>query len=159
MAHEEHRSSKRYPELQRFDSKEDAQAALKAWQKKLMKSPRFWLGLVAYTIAVGLFVTLIFVSIRQWFRIPMRLIGPVVGGVTGGTGMLGVTWFWWHQCRRYLRERLIARGVPICLKCGYDLRGQVEPRCPECGTPCNAELIAAGAGSGGAVQQARHRGS
>jgi hypothetical protein len=35
--------------------------------------------------------------------------------------------------RRNLREQLIARGVPICLHCGYDLRGQIEPRCPECG--------------------------
>jgi hypothetical protein len=23
----------------------------------------------------------------------------------------------------------------FCRKCYYDLRGQVEPRCPECGTP------------------------
>ncbi len=23
----------------------------------------------------------------------------------------------------------------FCRKCFYDLRGQVEPRCPECGTP------------------------
>jgi hypothetical protein len=23
--------------------------------------------------------------------------------------------------------------VPLCYKCGYDMRGQVFPRCPECG--------------------------
>jgi hypothetical protein len=23
----------------------------------------------------------------------------------------------------------------LCVKCGYDLRGQTEPRCPECNTP------------------------
>ena len=31
------------------------------------------------------------------------------------------------------------RGTPIppgvCVRCGYDLRGLPEPRCPECGTP------------------------
>ncbi len=30
--------------------------------------------------------------------------------------------------RRHLQER-------VCDKCGYDLRGQIEPRCPECGEP------------------------
>ena len=36
------------------------------------------------------------------------------------------------QCLRWLiRER----GVLICTGCGYDLRGQTEPRCPECGQP------------------------
>ncbi len=30
--------------------------------------------------------------------------------------------------RRHLQER-------VCDKCGYDLRGQLEPRCPECGEP------------------------
>ncbi|MGQ9649288.1 MAG: hypothetical protein ACUVXJ_04190 [Phycisphaerae bacterium] len=23
--------------------------------------------------------------------------------------------------------------VPLCYKCGYDMRGQIFPRCPECG--------------------------
>ena len=31
--------------------------------------------------------------------------------------------------RRYRRRK---RG--LCLKCGYDLRGLTEPRCPECAT-------------------------
>lgn len=35
--------------------------------------------------------------------------------------------------RRRLREELIARGLPLCLPCGYDLRGTPGRRCPECG--------------------------
>lgn len=27
----------------------------------------------------------------------------------------------------------------LCRNCGYDLRGQTEPRCPECGTPFDAD--------------------
>ena len=32
-----------------------------------------------------------------------------------------------------------SRGRPHCLKCGYDLRGQTVPRCPECGAEFDAE--------------------
>lgn len=35
--------------------------------------------------------------------------------------------------RRYLREELRRVGFQICVNCGYDLRGQTDPRCPECG--------------------------
>ncbi|MGB0717454.1 MAG: hypothetical protein ACPGXK_16375, partial [Phycisphaerae bacterium] len=45
--------------------------------------------------------------------------------------------------QRSLRETLRRHGVPICLGCGYDLRGhdqadrdssiEESPRCPECG--------------------------
>jgi hypothetical protein len=28
----------------------------------------------------------------------------------------------------------------LCAKCGYDLRGLVEPRCPECGTPFDSPI-------------------
>lgn len=39
--------------------------------------------------------------------------------------------------RVYLREYLNDHGVPICLDCGYDLRGQTNQKCPECGTAFN----------------------
>ena len=141
MASDEHRSSKQYPELRHFDSPKEAQAALKEWQKEQMKKPRFWIVLLAYTAGVGLFLSIIIVSLGQWFRLPRIMFGGIVASVTGGSGMVVITWFWRRECRRYLREQLVACGVPICIKCGYDLRGQIEPRCPECGTPCDAELI------------------
>jgi hypothetical protein len=46
-----------------------------------------------------------------------------------------------HDARRRLRERLVAFGVPICVHCGYDLRGQTEPRCPECGRAFDPALL------------------
>ena len=41
--------------------------------------------------------------------------------------------------RVYLREYLNDHGIPICRNCGYDLRGQVNPRCPECGMEFDGE--------------------
>ena len=29
-----------------------------------------------------------------------------------------------------------------CARCGYDLQGLTEPRCPECGTPFDPEAAA-----------------
>ena len=143
MPSDEHRSSKRYPELEHFESRKEAQAVLHAWQKKLMKMPRFWLALIAYTAGTGLLVSLVLISLRPWFRLPQSMFGGIVGGITGGSGTVMLTWSWRRRCRRYLRAQLIERGIPICLKCGYDLRGQVDPRCPECGTPCDPRLITA----------------
>jgi len=40
--------------------------------------------------------------------------------------------------RRFLRQYLNDQGIPICRKCGYDLRGLPRDRCPECGTSPNS---------------------
>lgn len=132
---------KQYPELQHFASPEQVKEAMHAWKKRLLKMPRFWFGLLGYTLGVGVLVLAILISLRPWLSIPSSMFGGIVGGVTGGSGMVVLTWFWRHRCQRFLRQQLIASGIPICLKCGYDLRGQTEPRCPECGTPFDAELI------------------
>ncbi len=34
---------------------------------------------------------------------------------------------------RDLRRALIEQGISVCMHCGYDLRGQVNRTCPECG--------------------------
>ena len=42
---------------------------------------------------------------------------------------------WWRR-RNRLRgmESWLDQGVPVCLECGYPLRGLDSPACPECGT-------------------------
>jgi predicted Zn-ribbon and HTH transcriptional regulator len=42
-----------------------------------------------------------------------------------------------------LRRKLLAANVPVCVKCGYLLRGlPLDPgRCPECGTAFSEEVI------------------
>jgi hypothetical protein len=42
-----------------------------------------------------------------------------------------VTALFWRFDRIIARE---PRGT-YCTRCGYDLTGLTEPRCPECGTP------------------------
>ena len=42
------------------------------------------------------------------------------------------------RARRGIRAYLLARGIPLCQNCGYDLSAtpaSEQPRCPECGEP------------------------
>ncbi|MGE3181608.1 MAG: hypothetical protein AB7N71_08255 [Phycisphaerae bacterium] len=124
---------KLFPELAMFPTELAANTAYKDWQKKNAKTWRFWFILIGYSALVGALVAIAFVSIRRWIPLPKSMLGGVVGGVTGGSGIVVLTWLWRQKCRRFLRERLIEQGVPVCIPCGYDLRGLSENRCPECG--------------------------
>jgi len=65
------------------------------------------------------------------------------GGIEDWIPILTVTAIWWvflgaagGAIYHTVRRRRLARRFPgHCLKCGYNLRGLPEPRCPECGTP------------------------
>jgi hypothetical protein len=74
----------------------------------------------------------------------LRLICGLFHGFTAACVLLGVVVIpysiWAHRFRRSLRRSLIAAGVPVCLHCCYDVRGQTEPRCPECGREFSPEL-------------------
>lgn len=65
-----------------------------------------------------------------------------LAALLGGT-FLGVEqhFIFRPHLQRSLREQLVQRGVPICVGCGYDLRGQIHPRCPECGMSCAPSLL------------------
>jgi hypothetical protein len=66
------------------------------------------------------------------------------------TPVLVVSRYWAFKSRvqRSVRTWLVMRGIPICLRCGYDLRGQADPRCPECGNPFDSSLLRSQAGPG-----------
>jgi MFS family permease len=68
-----------------------------------------------------------------------KLFGPLISVVSGGIGtivvVLGIAWAW-PEIRRLGTLQLPDQGDPtVCKKCGYDLRGLREPKCPECGEP------------------------
>ena len=53
------------------------------------------------------------------------------------TSVLPAIWLW-----RYRRDRrLRSDGMPHCVKCDYNLTGNVSGICPECGTPIPADLV------------------
>lgn len=89
---------------------------------------------VFYTTITERLLTAWGVADRGWGRMCFAgLAGAMVG--------LAIQYLFRKSLRKYLREQLNAKGVPICIDCGYDHRGQVDPRCPEYGTAFDPKLI------------------
>jgi len=52
-----------------------------------------------------------------------------------------VAWLLRKVTQREFRRYLCNHHIPVCLWCAYDLRGQTEARCPECGRPFDPTLL------------------
>jgi uncharacterized paraquat-inducible protein A len=65
----------------------------------------------------------------------------VLSFLLGAGGGVGYQYLWRAPIQAAVREQLVAQGIPVCVKCGYDLRGQTEPRCPECGAAFEGALL------------------
>jgi hypothetical protein len=124
-----------YPELDLFESAVERRRALRASQRNL--APVLFGCL---SPALGFLVLAI---VDRFTPIaPRDAVALVLAGSAALAIFIGCLW---HRrlTRRRLRVELTKLGQAICLECGYDLRGQVESRCPECGRafdrapPCN----------------------
>lgn len=132
-----------YPELALFVDDAERTAILRTCQRRLLRMGRFW----AMALLVGLLqgVVIIFMQHLVIPLIPTRLPPPIVAGLLsgllGGSFMVLAQFAWRKPIQKMLRTDLVSRGVPVCLHCGYDLRGQTEPRCPECGSSFDPTLM------------------
>ena len=115
-----------FPELDRFPSRREARRALRRASGRWEKGNRrpTILILVLLLFAPAFFARRSF----DW----VTCVSAVFFGVAF---VLSWVWFRRDEMQRDLRGQLLDIGVSICLECGYDTRGQVEPRCSECGQP------------------------
>ncbi|HPF41137.1 MAG TPA: hypothetical protein PK093_21060 [Phycisphaerae bacterium] len=129
------------PELRRFRDRESAEKALrvaKGSRHRLLEG----VGAPAVMIVV-IFLYANFIEPRTGLSPDvapyLRLFLIVLFPFSCGYALLR-----WRRrsIQRNLRRQLIASGVPICIRCGYDLRGQEDARCPECGQPFAPALLA-----------------
>lgn len=133
MGNDQERLSRYYPELARFPTEAEVREVRSKWYRMMYRRPGFWVALIGYAVLAALVLAAIFIALRRWVQVPPAVVGAVVGSVVGGTCIIAVTGIYRHRFRRFLRRELLARGVPICLYCGYDLTGNTSRRCPECG--------------------------
>lgn len=125
-----------FPELVMFPTDEQRKVAMRNASSILGPgSSRLWLWLLLFLMAaVGLIA--VAPQVTSFHPIAGRLWPSLIMPMTA-------TWMWFCRSvvQRRLREQLVAKDVPICIKCGYDLRGQNVPRCPECGAPFDETLL------------------
>lgn len=113
-------------------------AALRTARRKVSNHWVFWL--------FWLFAVPGVLNAATGFSLSLPIVGSVVRPLAGlASGIVLVFMAMWgisFACRgivrRHLRAALWSDGSRFCTRCGYDLRGQVVPRCPECGQSLEA---------------------
>lgn len=133
------------PEVALFPTLEDRRKLLRDAQRALFaRNWRFYAYVVATALVTGLLVARGFPFLLRYTRwlVPDQLMRFVaLPLVLVGIYYAGLALFWRASLRRFVRRRLVELGVPVCQKCGYDCRGQREPRCPECGARFDPALL------------------
>ena len=128
----------RLPELELFPTEEERELAIDDLGKN-REHEGAWLLMFILVVTIAILAEPLLasrVTIPSWLSgsiMPLILM-PSVFGIT-----------WWRLRRvahRFLRSKLIESGVPVCVKCGYCLRGLTSDRCPECGKELDARVRA-----------------
>lgn len=124
------------PEMSRFPSRRASQLA---GYRIYFRSPYalIWPAMIGYFVIYSQVSVVIFNHFPALvfdYRIP-----AVIAGAISGFGFLTLIQLaLLPVLRRQARKELNRWGVPVCIRCGYDLRGNDSPRCPECGKAVSA---------------------
>jgi len=115
-----------FPDLVRFPNGPASRSALRKASSSL------------YAVGVLIGCSLLVVLACSW-RIIQSQTGipqPVLMGLGVAVPGLAGCWAIWYGRRQVtlsLRKQLNDQGIPVCMRCGYDLRALQHARCPECG--------------------------
>ena len=124
-----------FPELSLFKTEKERKVAF--WKARGTPSTYIWF---AAGIAPMILLGHLLIRFLSRFMSPFIVMIPLglFLGLVFGCLVLRLSR---KAVRRRLRGLIVEAGIPICIKCGYDLRGQVESRCPECGSSFDAGLV------------------
>lgn len=125
-----------FPELGRFP---DSATRIQAWHRTVGR-PSSW-DLVPLAAAVWMIGLLLHGALKNNHWLLACLSVAMVPCIVLLYRITSVMMRRRHIQRR-LREILREHGIPICIGCGYDFRGNESGICPECGTTRHVETIA-----------------
>ena len=115
-----------FPELERFGDPDSRKAALKISGGTVLTAG-FLLGMIPQLVILKLSE-----RISSHLNVP-ELVVFIVAACTPVATMWLLGRFYRRKIQVSLRKQLNDAGIPVCMGCAYDLRGQTVGRCPECG--------------------------
>lgn len=118
-----------FPELKYYASEEERKLAMKAALSRCVNTYIWYWILFACIFVLMLQAQRIITAYYGSHFLTPALVGGVYAFIGSSTGV----WISRHRIRTYLRKDLWESGHLVCVGCGYDLRGQLDARCPECG--------------------------
>lgn len=123
--------------LERFETEAEQRAAFQAVGERVnrRRSTRFarFLVVIALALTATGLTRPVSAALGLSGLMPRWLYEVLSNGAVAVFVVLGLLWFSRRRFSRGMHEHLVERGMPTCLKCGYDLTGTTAPRCPECG--------------------------
>jgi len=125
--------SRTYPELLLFETAEKQQYAWKRAQKRVVKSS-LSIMLLFYTILALYLLHLLSYPKANWFQSSIGERWRWVVIVLLCLGSLIFVWRIDKLYHRFLRQQLRENDIPVCLKCGANLREVPGGACPKCGS-------------------------
>ncbi len=131
------------PELQYFRTDEERQTALDEIGSEAGNPKRggFWMAiiLIVATVVIAQYIAAWLLSYVSW---PGAVEEIVHLAAIFGSFVFVIRWLHRWGAAAELRTKLIANGVPVCMKCGYLLYQLpvAVGRCPECGRNFDAEV-------------------
>lgn len=130
-----------YPELRYFKSREELRDAKRQFLRSRVLRRWYLLFPVLLLLVVSIPGGAVFTKSLLVMGLPAPFAVAINTACFAFVGMLVFMSAWRRPYVRFVRQYLQDRGVPVCLKCGYDLRGQTAPRCPECGHAFDPKLM------------------
>jgi hypothetical protein len=110
------------------------------WYRRVRWNARRVLLTALATVTTGILAVLVYVANEHWWY---EEPGIIIAGLIWACAWVCATAFIWRETRA---ERALRTEVPgaislNCPRCGYNLRGLREARCPECGTEYTLEEL------------------
>ena len=122
-----------FPELKRIEDEAVRGEVYREASRALVAKPTYWLALLGVPIGASILGVLGLQVLQRYVNISNVVGTAVIGGVIGGTFTGSAQFLFRKPMQRKIRELLNERGIEICVHCGYDLRGNPDDTCSECG--------------------------
>ena len=122
------------PELELFPTKQQRRKAFRRVSRKMIGTRPFFMAAVS---AAGLSLALTLVLRAAGSQLGLPISQTTLNLILAFPVAIPCAFFGYWLLRRHypklLRQELLDCGVPVCVHCGYLLKGSPGPTCPECG--------------------------